>query len=100
MKARNQGGGNPEIPLPELLKLPITFLVVRYNNKLQSCRCQNSSWLPRLRLLVTCSIMITNKQNHNEIDYDYTESNHDYNCDYICLETSSERKQIHLHALM
>jgi len=26
------------------------------------------------------------------IDYDYTKSNHDYNRDYICLETSSERK--------
>jgi len=25
-------------------------------------------------------------------DYDYIESNHDYNRDYICLETSSERK--------
>jgi len=37
--------------------------------------------------------MITNKQNHNVIDYDYIESNHDYNCDYICLKTSSERKQ-------
>jgi len=32
---------------------------------------------------------ITNKQNHNVINYDYTESNHDY----ICLETSSEGKQ-------
>ena len=31
----------------------------------------------RLRLLATCSI--TNKQNHNVIDYDYIESNHDYN---------------------
>jgi len=29
----------------------------------------------------------------NVIDYDYTESNHDYNRDYICLETYSERKQ-------
>jgi len=49
----------------------------------------------RLRLLATCSITITitNKQNHNVIDYDYIESNHDYNRDYICLETSSERKQ-------
>jgi len=49
----------------------------------------------RLRLLATCSITITNKQNHNLIDYDhdYIESNHDFNCDYICLETSSERKQ-------
>jgi len=46
----------------------------------------------RLRLLATCSITITNKQNHNVIDY--IESNHDYNRDYICLETSSERKQI------
>jgi len=41
----------------------------------------------------TSSITITNKQNHNVIDYDFIESNHDYNCDYICLETSSERKQ-------
>jgi len=47
----------------------------------------------RLRLLATCSITITNKQNHYVIDYDYIESNHDYNRDYICLETSSERKQ-------
>jgi len=45
----------------------------------------------RLRLLAAWSI--TNKQNHNVIDYDYIESNHDYNRDYICLETSSERKQ-------
>jgi len=40
-----------------------------------------------------CSITNTNKQNHNVIDYDYIVSNHDYNRDYICLETSSERKQ-------
>ena len=39
------------------------------------------------------SITITNKQNHNEIDYDYIESNHDYNRNYIRLETSSEQKQ-------
>jgi len=45
----------------------------------------------RLRLLATCSI--TNKQNYNVIDYDYIESNHDYNRDYICLEISLERKQ-------
>jgi len=45
----------------------------------------------RLRLLATCTI--TNKQNHNVIDYDYIVSNHDYNRDYICLETSSEGKQ-------
>jgi len=45
----------------------------------------------RLRLLATCSI--TNKQNHNAINYDYIESNHDYNLDYICLDASSERKQ-------
>jgi len=50
----------------------------------------------RLRLLATCSITITNKENDNVIDYDYIESNHDY----ICLETSSERKQPHLHGLM
>jgi len=43
----------------------------------------------RLRLLATCSITITNKQNNNVIDfaYDYIKSNHDYNRDYICLET-------------
>jgi len=50
-----------------------------------------------LRLLATWSIAITitNKQNHNVIDYeyDYIESNHDCNRDYICRETSSERKQ-------
>jgi len=51
----------------------------------------------RLRLLATCSI--TNKQNQNVIDYDYTDSNHDYNRDYICLETHSERKP-HFHGLM
>jgi len=33
--------------------------------------------------------MITNKQNYNVVDYDYIESNHNY----ICLETSSERKK-------
>ena len=54
----------------------------------------------RLRLLATCSITITNKQNPSVIDYDYIVSNHDYNHDYICLETSSERKQIHLHSSM
>jgi len=51
----------------------------------------------RLRLLATCSIMIkiTNEQNRNVIGYDYhyIVSNHDYNRDYICLETSSERKK-------
>jgi len=49
----------------------------------------------RLRLLATYSITITitNNQNHNVIDYDYIEINHDSNGDYICLETSSERKQ-------
>jgi len=46
-----------------------------------------------LRLLSTCSITITNKQNHNVIDYDYIDSNHDYNRDYIGFETSSEQKQ-------
>jgi len=34
-----------------------------------------------------------NNQNHNVIDYDYIESNHHYNHDFICLETSSERNQ-------
>jgi len=48
----------------------------------------------RLRLLATCSI--TNKQNHNVIDYDYVGSNRDY----IYLETSSEQKQLNLHGLM
>jgi len=47
----------------------------------------------RLRLLATCSITITNKQNHIVIDYDYTVSNHDYNRDYICLDTPSEREE-------
>jgi len=47
----------------------------------------------RLRLLATCSITITNNQNRNVIDYDCIESNHNYNRDYVCLETSSERKQ-------
>jgi len=31
----------------------------------------------RWRLLATCSITITNKQNHNVIDYNYIESNRD-----------------------
>jgi len=49
----------------------------------------------RLRLLATGSITITitNKQNDNVIDYEYIESNHDYNRDYICHETFSQRKQ-------
>jgi len=34
-----------------------------------------------------------NKQNHNVINYDYIESNHDYIRDYIRLETFSQRKQ-------
>jgi len=34
-----------------------------------------------------------NKQNRNVMDHDYIESNHHYNRDYICLETSSEREQ-------
>jgi len=38
----------------------------------------------RLRLLATCSITITIKQNHNVIDYD---------SDYICFERSLERRQ-------
>ena len=50
--------------------------------------------LVRLLAIITIySITITNNQNHNVIDYDYIESNHDYNHDYICLETSSEWKQ-------
>jgi len=47
----------------------------------------------RLWLLATCLITVTNKQNHNVIDYNYIESNQDYNRDYICLETSPEQKQ-------
>ena len=41
----------------------------------------------RLRLLATCLITVTNKQNDNAIDYDYgyIESNHGCNRDYICL---------------
>ena len=46
----------------------------------------------RLRLLATCSITITNKQNHV---IDYIESNHDCNRDYIYSDTSSEQKQTH-----
>jgi len=34
------------------------------------------------------------------LDYDYIESSHNYNRDYICLETSPERKQTHLHGFM
>ena len=44
-------------------------------------------------MLATCSITTTNKQNNNVIDYDYIESNHDYNRDQICLETFWERKE-------
>ena len=39
------------------------------------------------------TITITNIQDYNVTDYDYIESNHDYNRDYIGLETSSEQKQ-------
>jgi len=41
----------------------------------------------QLRLLATFSIMI--KENHTN----YIKCSHDSNCDYICLETSSKRKQ-------
>jgi len=34
------------------------------------------------------------------LDYDYIQTNHYYNHDCICLETSSERKHTHLHGLM
>jgi len=44
--------------------------------------------------------MITNNQNHNIIDYDYIESNHDYNRDYICLEILQSENKLHLHSLM
>jgi len=45
--------------------------------------------------MITCHMLDydTNKQSHNVIYYDYIEINHDYNRDYVCLETSSERKQ-------
>jgi len=33
------------------------------------------------QLLATCTIKITNKQNHNVIDYYYIKNNHDYNLD-------------------
>jgi len=36
--------------------------------------------------------MITNKQYRNVIDYDYIESNHDYNRDYICLQMCSVKE--------
>ena len=52
------------------------------------------------RLLATCSITNTNKQNHNVNDYDYVESNHNCNRDCICLETPSQWKQNYLHGLM
>jgi len=38
-------------------------------------------------------LTITNNQNHNVIDYDYIERNHDYNRDYIRNKTFSEQKQ-------
>jgi len=40
--------------------------------------------------ITNVSITITNDQNHNVIDYDYIESNHNHNRDYICLETFLE----------
>ena len=46
-----------------------------------------------LQALATCSITITNKKNHNVIDYDCIESNHNKNPDYICFVSCSERKQ-------
>ena len=47
------------------------------------------SWLRDWRLHIT-----------NIFNYDYIESNHDYNSDYICLETSSKRKQTRLHGFI
>jgi len=49
-------------------------------------------------MVATCSI--TNKQNHILIYYNYIESNHDYNRDYICLETPSKENKTHLHGLI
>jgi len=56
-------------------------------------RLQHKRNRVRIRLLATCSITITNKQNNHVIDYDHIESNNNYNRDDICLETFSERKQ-------
>ena len=52
--------------------------------------------------MITCHMLDCDceKQNHNVVDYDCIVSNHDYNRDYICLETSSESKQTHLHSFM
>jgi len=36
----------------------------------------------------------------NRYDYDYIESNHDYNRDYICLETPSEKNITNLYDFM
>jgi len=44
-------------------------------------------------LLVTCSI--TNEQNHNVIDYDYIESNHDSNRD--CIKEALQWRRAKLH---
>ena len=47
-------------------------------------------------ITVTCDMLdytITNKQSNNAIV-------HDYNRDYICLETSSERNKSYLYGLM
>jgi len=54
----------------------------------------------RLRLLATCSITITNKQNLNVIHYDYIASNHDYNRDYIYLKHPQNENNTHLHSFM
>jgi len=83
------------------VKLNLNFEVflqkIRVSDASKHCSHADMGWLHhkcnRLRLLATCSITITNKQNYNVIDCDYIESNHDYNPDYMCLETSSEQKQ-------
>ena len=55
----------------------------------------------RLRLLATCSITIMNKQNHNVIDYNYIESNHDYNREItFVLNHPQKENETHLHSFM
>jgi len=85
--------------LSELDVKQFDFILEILNGRSQAHLGRLQHRFNRLRLLATCSITITNKQDHNAIDYDYIESNLDYNRDYICLQTSSERKK-KLHGLM
>ena len=58
-----------------------------YHHKLTTMRIDlTTSWFTLLQtdmgqLLATSTIKITNKQNHNVIDYYYIKNNHDYNLD-------------------